>query len=459
MHSLMLLVVAVAFQQGTGGTDRPGVEEPRARPAPPPATIPTPLPHPSRKEDVVLRWNRAALDLIRLEKTSPPEAARHLALVHLAIYDALAAIYPTHQPYRFEETLREPADPTAAVTLAAHRVLVELYPRQVERLDRILDETLESVPRGRTCQQGVELGADLAEKMLRWRQDDGSRRRVAAYRGKNEIGVWRPTLPRYASGLLPHWISVEPFGLRDRTAFRPEPPPSLTSPEYTRDINEVKRLGGLDSRHRTADQTLIALFWDDGAGTCTPPGHWNLIAREAALTRGNSLPENARLFALLNMALADAAVVCWDCKYHFALWRPITAIRQADTEADPDWQPLLDTPPFPSYTSGHSTFSGAGAAVLAFFFGRDDIRFTVGSDGLPEHRRSYKGFKEAAEEAGRSRIYGGIHYEFDNRAGLACGRKVAEEVCRTRLLPRTDRRPDTTRRQELPSPLTPRVRP
>src|SRR5262249_55581062 len=161
------------------------------------------------------------------------------------------------------------------------------------------------------CQQGVELGADLAEKTLRWRRDDGSRRRVAAYRGTTEIGIWRPTLPRNASGLLPHWPTVQPFGVRDRTAFRPEPPPALTSAEYTRAVNEVKRLGGLDSWHRSADQPLIALFWDAGAGTCTPPGHWNLIAREAALAEGNSLPENARLFALLNMALADAAIVCW----------------------------------------------------------------------------------------------------------------------------------------------------
>jgi hypothetical protein len=279
--------------------------------------------------------------------------------------------------------------------------------------------------------------------VLAWRRHDGSRRRVA-YTPDTAVGLWRPTPPGFKAALLPQWPEVRPFGVRDVAAFRPEPAPALTSAEYTRDFNEVKRLGSRDSATRTADQTIIAWFWDDGAGTSSPPGHWNLIAQVVARRQGNTVPENARLFALLNVALADAGIVCWDCKYRFRVWRPITAIRQADRDGNPDtladvrWNPLLETPPFPSYTSGHSTFSGAAAAALAHFFGTDAVAFTVGSEGLAATERSFARFSEAAAEAGRSRIYGGIHYEFDNRVGLALGRAVAGEIARTRLLPATE---------------------
>jgi hypothetical protein len=334
----------------------------------------------------------------------------------------------------------EPADPGCTVAIAAHRVLIELYPRQVEKLDSALDASLAVGRPGADQRRGMELGQQIAEKVLALRQGDGSRRRVSL-RGSSNLGAWRPTPPTYAPALLPHWASVAPFGVRDAAAYRPGPPPLLGSEEYARDFNEVRRLGERETRERSADQTIIALFWNDGAGTVTPPGHWNLAAQQVARQQGNSLPENARLFALLNIALADAAIACWDCKYHYRLWRPITAIRLSDSTGnpalptDPRWDCLLETPPFPTYTSGHSTFSGAAAATLAFYFGTDRIRFAVGSEGWPTGKRTYESFSAAANEAGRSRIYGGIHYEFDNRVGLELGRKIAEEVCRTQLRP------------------------
>jgi hypothetical protein len=238
---------------------------------------------------------------------------------------------------------------------------------------------------------------------------------------------------------MPAWGRAQPFGVRNIHAFRPVEPPALTSGEYTKDFNEVKRLGEHDSLRRTAEQSIIAWFWEAGTGTCTPPGQWNQIAQEVSLERGLMLWENARLFALLNVALADAGIACWDCKYRFRLWRPVTAIHEADRDGNPDthrdgrWRSLIVTPPFPSYTSGHSTFSGAAAAILARFFGTDRVAFEVGSDSIPGTLRSFESFTEAANEAGRSRIYGGIHYECDNREGLALGRAIALEVFRTRL--------------------------
>jgi hypothetical protein len=238
---------------------------------------------------------------------------------------------------------------------------------------------------------------------------------------------------------------MECFAMKRGDQFRPHDPPALTSAEYTASFREVRELGGERSAKRTAEQTEIARFWADGEGTVTPPGHWNRIAQTAARSRGASVAENARLFALLNLALADAAVVAWDCKYQFNVWRPIDGIREGDrdsnpdTDADRDWTPLLETPPFPSYTSGHSTFSGAAATVLAEFFGGDAFRFRSTTEGLPDVTRSYDGFWAAAAEAGKSRIYGGIHWEFDNAEGLASGRELGRYVARNFLTPRPAR--------------------
>jgi membrane-associated phospholipid phosphatase len=218
----------------------------------------------------------------------------------------------------------------------------------------------------------------------------------------------------------------------------PSAPPDLNSEEFTTTFNHVKEIGSADSTTRTDDQTQIALFWADGARTATPPGHWNRIAATVARDQRNTLYENSRLFALLNIALADAGLVSWDAKYYYNFCRPITAIQNANsdnnpaTTADADWSPLLTTPPFPSYTSGHSTFSAAAATVLAGFFGTDKITFTstaetpgASSDLAP---RTFKSFSAAASEAGLSRIYGGIHWSFDNTAALTVGKRLGQYV-------------------------------
>jgi hypothetical protein len=357
-------------------------------------------------------------------------------MVHAAMYDAVNAVARDHRPYRFEVAAAAGARADCAAAVAAHRVLVALYPRQVTRFDAALDDCCADIPDGKGKEDGMKLGLAVAEKMLAWRATDGSTRKAVHPAGKKP-GAWRPTPPGYAAALLPQWPRVACFTMDKGSQFRPGPPPELTDAAYAASLKEFKSLGSAASKTRTAEQTEIARFWADGDGTVTPPGHWNRIAQTVARDRGNSLAENARLFALLNLALADAAILAWDCKYHYNVWRPIDGIRAAATDADPDWTPLLDTPPFPSYTSGHSTFSGAAAAVLADFFGSDEIRFTTTSESLPGVKRSFGRFSEAAAEAGRSRIYGGIHWEFDNAAGLASGADLGHFVARNFLRPRT----------------------
>jgi membrane-associated phospholipid phosphatase len=390
--------------------------------------------------DVVLVWNEVVLRAIKADRTPPPMAARNLAIVHAAIYDAVNAIDGRYRAYRTNARPDGSVSAETAAAIAAHRTLVELYPRQVEAFDGALDTLMEGIADGATKDGGVKLGQQVAEQILSWRAEDGTRRSVA-YSPRVAVGVWRPTPPGERAALLPQWRYLTPFAIPDTTRFVPAPPPALNSAAFTVAFSEVKALGRRDSRTRTAEQTLIAKFWDDGEGSVTPPGHWNHIAQAVSRQRGLTIADNARLFALLNISMADAAILCWEGKYGYSFWRPITAIREADLDDNPDttpdrdWDSLLTTPPFPSYASGHSTFSGAAATALARFFGSDAMRFTIGSEATPGTTRSFDGFWAAAQEAGRSRIYGGIHYEFDNAAGLSSGRALAEYIAGRFILP------------------------
>jgi hypothetical protein len=460
MSGLILLAVL-----GTGPATRGQLPPERppvidAQPGPgirllPPAPGAAPPP-PDARPDMVLKWNGVVLQAIRVDRTPPPLAARNMAMVHIAVYDAVNAIYRTHTVYKVAAEAAPGASPEAATAAAAHRVLVALYPRQQAALDGALRAALADVPDGPGRGDGVDLGRFVADKVLAWRACDGAGR-AGMYTPRPLPGLWRPTPELLRPALLPEWGLVTPFAIRKGTQYRPPGPPPLDSAAYAAAFREVKLLGGKDSTARTPDQTQIAYFWADGDGTVTPPGHWNLIAQMVARQRGTTLPENARLFALLNISLADAGILCWVIKFTYDLWRPVTAITEAapaDDPAlagDPRWRPLLETPPFPSYTSGHSTFSGAAAAVLADVFGTDGVAFTATSEGTPGVMRSYRSFTEAAEEAGQSRIYGGIHWQFDNVDGLALGRHLGRYVCQGFLVPRA-RGPAVTESRE-PAPL------
>jgi hypothetical protein len=383
--------------------------------------------------DVVTDWNNAALDAIRADRTAPPIASRSLAIVHVAIYDAVNGIARTHEPYLVPSAVSNSASRVAAATAAAHRTLVTLFPNHTSTFDALHAAILAGIPNGPQKTNGITWGEFVATQILAARTNDGSNAIVQPPGGSGP-GVWIPTPPAFLPYLLPQWGFVAPFGMNNSSQFRPPGPPSLDSQRYAADYEEVKELGALVGSTRTEDQTEIALFWADGAGTETPPGHWNSIAQIIATTRGNTLEENGRLFALLNIAMADAAICSWDAKYTYHFWRPVTAI--AFVEPQLNWMSFIVTPPFPDYTSGHSTFSAAAATVLPLFFGTEDLPFTTGSDFLPGVYRSFSTCQDAAEEAALSRIYGGIHFRSASEDGLQAGGSIGEWTATHYLLPK-----------------------
>ncbi len=381
--------------------------------------------------DVVTDWNNAALDAIRGDRTAPPIASRSLAILHVSVYDAVNGIARTYEPYLVQSAVQASASREAAASAAAHRALVNLFPASTSSFDALHAAILATIPEGNQKANGIVWGEFVANQILAARANDDSTAIVPPPDGSGP-GVWVPTPPAFLPYLLPQWGFVTPFGMSSSSQFRPPGPPSLDSQQYAADYNEVKELGAAVGSTRTEEQTQIALFWADGAGTETPPGHWNSIAQSIAATRGNTLEQNARLFALLNIAMADAAICAWDAKYTFDFWRPVTAIRSADTDGnpatDPDitWMSFIVTPPFPDYVSGHSTFSAAAATVLPLFYGTQDLPFTTGSDFLPGVYRSFSTCLDAAEEAALSRIYGGIHFRSASEDGLQAGVSIGE---------------------------------
>jgi PAP2 superfamily len=385
------------------------------------------------RADAVIDWNNVILDAIRSHRTNPPVATRSLALLHTAVFDAVDGIVGGYDPYFVPGPGPVGASPEAAAAAAAHTILSAVYPDTTDVFDAALAQSLAAIPDGPAKTDGVAWGETCAAAILALRQNYGSSL-PAPYSAPEGAGWWVPTPPAFAPTLLPNWPYVTPWTMHSGSQFRVGAPPTLTSDEYRLAFDEVRLLGDRDHSLRTADQSQIALFWNDGAGTDTPPGHWQAIAQAIAAAESNALIDNARLFALISITQADAAIVSWDNKYYYNHWRPYTGIVHADTDGnpatapDPAWFNFITTPPFPTYTSGHSTFSGSSSRILAHFFGTDDVAFSATSDGLPGVTRSFTRLSQAAEEAGQSRIYGGIHWQYDNQAGLSSGRALADYV-------------------------------
>lgn len=382
--------------------------------------------------DVVTDWSRVLLAAIKNTSTAPPKASRAIAMVHVAIFEAMNGITNDFDRYHVIGEPKSGASAVAAAAAAAHRVLSELFPTQVESFDAQRMTSLEGIGTGPLI-KGFEWGTACADDILALRSNDNSGL-VVSYSAIVSPGAWNPTPPGYTPALLPVWPIVLPFTMSSGSSLRPQGPPALTSEEYATAFNEVKVLGSATSSVRTPEQSQIALFWADNAGTETPPGHWLRIAAEVATALGLPTIERARLLALVGLGVADAAIVSWDAKYSYNHWRPVTAIRAASTEGNPGtvedqtWSPLIGTPPFPSYTSGHSTFSAAAATIIARVLGSDNTAFTTTSQGVPGVTRSFSSFSAAAAEAGQSRIYGGIHFQYDNQHALDNGAELGNLV-------------------------------
>jgi hypothetical protein len=391
--------------------------------------------------DVIIDWNNVLIDTTRTNSLSPLAATRISASMNTAMYDAVNSIARTHQPYHVDMTAAVGTSREAAAAQAAHRVLVGMVPSNQATYDAALAASLAGVPDGPGKSAGIQLGNTVGSAILALRANDGATA-VVPYTPGTAPGQWRPTPPANAPAAAPQWANVTPWAMTSPSQYRnPNGPPAITSAEYTAAFNEIKEIGSATSTVRTQDQSDIAQFWAGQTGTSTPVGHWNRIAQTVATSQGNTLEENARMFALLGMTQADALISAWDNKYEYNHWRPVTAIREAandgnpDTAPDENWSSFITTPNHPSYVAAHGTLSGASGAVLADFFGTDNISFTSSTEGFNVPDRTFTSFSQASSEAAISRLYGGIHWSFDNADGLAGGRLLGHEVFATQLQP------------------------
>lgn len=392
-------------------------------------------------QDVVTEWNLIAIEMVKANDQMSPVASRTLAMMHGAVFDAVNAIDPVYNPYRVTTRPGFACSQEAAAAAAAHTVLASVYTGQVAYLDAALATSLARVADSLAKTNGVALGLDIGQQMLAWRADDMMLMMMTNYTAGNQPGDWQPTPPGHLPAMMPHWGMAQTFGLMDGMQFRPPAPPDLDSAEYAADFNEVKAVGSVTSTTRTLAQTQAVMFWTDMPGTATTVGRWNQIARDTAARQTNSLMQNARLFALLNIGMADAGISIWDSKYFYNRWRPVTAVRAADTdgndatEADPTWSPLVTTPAFPEYGAAHSAFSAAAASALAHFFGTDEMVFGATEYMNPAMKRFFASFSEAANEAGTERVWAGVHFPYGNQQGLALGYSVGQYVADTLMKP------------------------
>lgn len=408
--------------------------------------------------NTIIEWNSVLLEAIRKIGGAPCPIARNSAMMHIAMYDVVNLLTrptPTYRAYLSNLPALVPnvsISTEAAAAYAAYQVLSKVYPNLINDFDAALDTSLSQISASDDeIAEGRNLGIAVGDLIVSLRMNDGSQL-MPSYTPGKQPGDWRPTDATPA--VTPQWPNVKPFSTSgDLMKFRPPLPGGyankgemLRSAEYAAQFNEVKKLGSANSKVRTAEQTEIAFFWaNDVDGTYKPPGHLYRITQIVAQQRQLSLLDTARLFALVGIALADAGVVAWDAKYStiIDLWRPETAIRLAGTdgnlftESDPNWQPLsVDqqgkrfSPAFPAYVSGHATFGAAHSGIMRNFFGTDNVTFAADTDdpSVEGVKRSFNSFTEAALENARSRIYLGVHFQWDGDHGFLSGSALAEFV-------------------------------
>ncbi|MCA1585364.1 MAG: vanadium-dependent haloperoxidase [Acidobacteria bacterium] len=398
------------------------------------------LPPTARAQDaeVVIEWNRILQATVGTTGALPQTVffTRPYAMMHVAVFDALNSIDFVYTPYATRAESSPNASREAAAAQAAHDVMAALFPNQRAIFETTLRATLNRLP-AEAAREGSQVGAAAARAILELRASDGWNRVPPQYILPALPGYWQPTPPLDAPPVFTHYPDVLGFGIASARQFLMEPPPTLTSERYAIDFNEVKTLGAANSATRTPDQTIVARVFGVVGTTLSFPGVWNNVARDMARARGLSGLETARLYALVNMAVHDALLVSFTGKFLYGLWRPITAIRAADrdanpaTDADPSWTSLIGNPPYPTYPGNLACLAASASRVLHRFFGRDDIPFTVtwaGIDPAPNVTRAYNGFRQLADEAGRSRIYGGIHFTFDTLASVGVCTPLADYI-------------------------------
>jgi PAP2 superfamily len=396
--------------------------------------------------DPVLEWIGVMNNTVIAGGTNPLASTRVVALVSASVFDAVNGIEPRFQPLHVKPDAPHHASQRAAAIQAAYVILVDLYPAQSGTLTTQRNTSLAalaSTEKAPSISAGVAWGQTVADAIWAWRLTDGIAPPPPPFLGvlgivgtQAAVGAWRPTpqgLPNNlpgAPGAGPQFASMTPWVLLRPSQFRLPPPRALNSPEYAAELNELNVMGIFSGSSRTPDQSELALFW---AGNT--PLYWNRIAAQISVGRGLTFTENAHLFALLNVSMADAGIACWDGKYRYVFWRPITAIRAGLTPADaePNWVPWLDffptgTPAHPEYPSGHSTVSGSAAFILGAAFG-DNTGFTVTSDVRPG-TRSFSSFSEAVAEIADARVFGGIHFRTSCVRGNTLGRAVADYISR-----------------------------
>ncbi len=376
---------------------------------------------------VVRQWNEIATDAVVVTGANAPAASGVLmAMVQLAVYDAVVAIRGGYEPYAGPIFASRGASVAAAVAQSAHDVLVDLLPAQTAALDAQLAATLGTIRDGRAKNCGIWVGQQAAAAILANREGDGRFADEPYTFASPEPGVYQPTPPSFAQPLVPWIAHVRPFTMSSPSQFRPGPPPSLDSRKWARDYNLTKTLGDINSTLRTADQSEIAIFWTEHTVR-----HWNRNIRMQAAREELDGVETARLLAMTNAAMADAWIGVWDAKYHYNFWRPVTSIQNGDTDgrsdtvADPEWLPFRTTPSHPEYPGAHACVSTAASHALKRFFRRDFTIFPMESSvGGVTYVHTFTRYTDAGEEAAEARIFGGMHYQFSNEAGATIGRNV-----------------------------------
>jgi hypothetical protein len=397
---------------------------------------------PCARADIIVDWNQQANVAMAAEgggtSGNPIVMARSLAMMHVAMFDAIDACNPAYQHYLRSLAPAPGASPQAAAHAAAHAVLVALFPNQRSTVDAYYASAVSALPVEPGNAAGIALGEQAAQMIVKARKDDGTFGVADSYRPTTSPGAYVPTVLPVVSNIA----SRLPFALQSTSQFRPGPPPALSSALWARDFNETREWGAVNSQRRTPRQTETARFWEQLG---TPA--WNQIARGLSEKQAMPLAERARMFAQLNIAMFDAYLAVFEAKYHYHFWRPVTAIRNGDqdgneaTERDATWRPLLDTPPHPEYPCAHCTADGAAGAVLTSAFGKAPaIPFTVSYLAMPKVTREYNSVRQVQDEVSLARIWGGVHFRNSNQTGDILGEKIGDYILKTTFISAGDKR-------------------